>query len=145
MMPPVSIVRCKNYDEKEVLKALRRSVDLIGGMDSFVRKGNSVLLKPNLLYGKKPEKAVTTHPSIIRAVIHQCAELCPPRALKENEKGLAFDYGKCIRCFCCQEICPEGAITVQQGWALKIYSQIRSTKSGRYDRPHRGEFRNNIE
>ena len=65
----VSIVKCQTYDEKEVLKALRRSIDLIGGINSFVKRGDRVLLKPNLLYGKSPEKAVTTHPSIIRGVI----------------------------------------------------------------------------
>jgi formate hydrogenlyase subunit 6/NADH:ubiquinone oxidoreductase subunit I len=32
---------------------------------------------------------------------------------------LVFDYGKCIRCFCCQEVCPAGAITIEPGWALK--------------------------
>jgi len=65
----VSIVKCQTYDEKEVQNALRRSIDLIGGIDSFVKRGDRVLLKPNLLYGKSPEKAVTTHPSIIRGVI----------------------------------------------------------------------------
>ncbi len=65
----VSIVRCQSYDEEEVLKGLRRSLDLIGGIENFVRKGSRVLLKPNLLYGKAPEKAVTTHPSIIKGVI----------------------------------------------------------------------------
>lgn len=65
----VSIVKCQTYDEKEVLKALLRSIDLIGGIGSFVKRGDRVLLKPNLLYGKSPEKAVTTHPSIIRGVI----------------------------------------------------------------------------
>jgi uncharacterized protein (DUF362 family)/Pyruvate/2-oxoacid:ferredoxin oxidoreductase delta subunit len=65
----VSIVRCQNYDEEEVLQALRKSIDLIGGIENFVRKGNRVLLKPNLLYGKAPEKAVTTHPSIIKGMI----------------------------------------------------------------------------
>ena len=65
----VSIVKCQTYDEKEVLKALRRSIDLIGGIDSFVKRGDRVLLKPNLLYGKAPEKAVTTHPSIIKGII----------------------------------------------------------------------------
>ena len=69
MKSAVSIVRCQTYDEDEVLKGLRHSVDLIGGIEIFVRKGNRVLLKPNLLYGKAPEKAVTTHPSIIKGVI----------------------------------------------------------------------------
>ena len=69
MKTSVSIVRCPSYDQEEVLKGLRRSIDLIGGIEKFVRKGNRVLLKPNLLYGKAPEKAVTTHPSIIKGVI----------------------------------------------------------------------------
>jgi uncharacterized protein (DUF362 family)/Pyruvate/2-oxoacid:ferredoxin oxidoreductase delta subunit len=65
----VSIVRCQNYAEAEVLKRLRQSIDLIGGIGNFVRKGDRVLLKPNLLYGKAPEKAVTTHPSIVKGII----------------------------------------------------------------------------
>jgi formate hydrogenlyase subunit 6/NADH:ubiquinone oxidoreductase subunit I len=40
--------------------------------------------------------------------------------LKENEKGLMIDYGQCIQCFCCQEICPEGAIKIKPGWAMKL-------------------------
>ncbi|MDI6763245.1 MAG: DUF362 domain-containing protein [Thermodesulfobacteriota bacterium] len=380
MVTPVSIVKCRRYDDEEVLEKLRLSIDLIGGIGSFVKKGDRVLLKPNLLYGKAPEKAVTTHPSIIRGVIqivrenggipflgdspgignsvgvaekagikrvadamdcpviefnrpvlpperkgrffknieidqaifeadviinlpkwkthaqmlltlgvknlfgcvpgqrkalwhlkagedhkifaqmlvdiylmiqpsltildgivgmegngpgsgdpvplglilasgnplildqivcdlvgisrnslmtnrvafeqglgrngievvgervedvkirhfklpnltrvdwnlpgfvkkafknalnskpvidqeicklcNQCVEICPPEALKGNEKGLVFDYGKCIRCFCCQEICPEGAITIQQGWALKLVGR-RQRAEGR--------------
>jgi len=65
----VSIVRCPSYDENKVLKGLRQSIDLIGGIEHFLRKGDRVLLKPNLLYGKAPEKAVTTHPSIVKGMI----------------------------------------------------------------------------
>lgn len=69
MSPPVSIVRCPDYDEAKVSKALREAIDLIGGIRAFVKRGNRVLLKPNLILGKPPEKAVTTHPSILRAMI----------------------------------------------------------------------------
>jgi len=69
MKSSVSIVKCQNYDEGKVLDALRRSIDLIGGIQNFVREGSRVLLKPNLLYGKSPEKAVTTHPSILKGMI----------------------------------------------------------------------------
>jgi len=58
----------------EVLKALRRSIDLIGRINSFVKRGDRVLLKPNLLYGKSPEKAVTTHPSIVKGIIQMVRE-----------------------------------------------------------------------
>jgi len=69
MKPSVAIVKCQSYDEGEVLKGLRRAIDLIGGIEGFVRRGDRVLLKPNLLYGKAPDKAVTTHPSIVRGMI----------------------------------------------------------------------------
>ena len=69
MKKRVSIVRCRTYDDEEVLKGLQQSIDLLGGIGSFVKRGDRVLLKPNLLYGKPPEKAVTTHPSIIKGVI----------------------------------------------------------------------------
>jgi len=69
MKSSVSIVRCQNYDEDEVLKGLRQAINLMGGIEHFVQKGNRVLLKPNLLYGKAPEKAVTTHPSIVKGMI----------------------------------------------------------------------------
>ena len=69
MKSSVSIVKCQNYDGGRVLSALRQGIDLIGGIQAYVRKGNRVLLKPNLLFGKSPEKAVTTHPSILRGMI----------------------------------------------------------------------------
>jgi uncharacterized protein (DUF362 family)/Pyruvate/2-oxoacid:ferredoxin oxidoreductase delta subunit len=69
MKSSVSIVKCESYDQDQILSGLRRSIDLIGGIQNFVREGSRVLLKPNLLYGKSPEKAVTTHPSIVRGMI----------------------------------------------------------------------------
>ncbi len=74
MKSTVSIVKCRNYNEEEVLISLRKSIDLIGGIENFVEKGNRVLLKPNLLFGKAPEKAVTTHPSMVKGVIQLVRE-----------------------------------------------------------------------
>ncbi len=69
MESSVSIVKCQDYDERKVLSALRQSIELIGGIQTFVKQGSQILLKPNLLFGRNPEKAVTTHPSILRGII----------------------------------------------------------------------------
>jgi len=69
MKSTVSIVKCQNYDEDKVLDGLRTAIGLLGGIEQFVQKGNRVLLKPNLLFGKAAEKAVTTHPSIVKGMI----------------------------------------------------------------------------
>ena len=75
MKSTVSIVKCQNYDERNVLGGLRQSIDLIGGIGAFVKQGSRVLLKPNLLFGKSPEKAVTTHPAILRGMIQIVREV----------------------------------------------------------------------
>jgi uncharacterized protein (DUF362 family) len=47
---------------------IERLLEPLGGMERFVDKGDRVLLKVNLLSAKDPQKAVTTHPELIRAV-----------------------------------------------------------------------------
>lgn len=65
----VAIVRCPDYDPAMTESAVRRAVDLLGGMPAYVQPGDRVLIKPNLLKARPPEAAVTTHPEIVRAVI----------------------------------------------------------------------------
>lgn len=68
-LPQVAIVRCARYDEAEVARAVEEAVESIGGIRRFVAKGEKILLKPNLLSPEPPEKAVTTHPEMVRAMI----------------------------------------------------------------------------
>lgn len=69
MMTRVALGRCDSYQRAEVEKALERLLATEGGMATLVRPGQRVLIKPNMLAGKEPERAVTTHPQIVRAVI----------------------------------------------------------------------------
>ncbi len=43
---------------------------------------------------------------------NECVKVCPvePKALKNENKKIEIDRKLCIRCFCCQEMCPVGAI-----------------------------------
>jgi formate hydrogenlyase subunit 6/NADH:ubiquinone oxidoreductase subunit I len=34
---------------------------------------------------------------------------------------LVFDYDRCIRCFCCRELCPEAALAVKKGFLLRLF------------------------
>ena len=68
MKSKVAIVRCGSYNTEEVRKAVSRGLELIGGAESFVKQGEKILLKVNLLVGEVPEKCVNTHPAVFRAV-----------------------------------------------------------------------------
>jgi uncharacterized protein (DUF362 family)/Pyruvate/2-oxoacid:ferredoxin oxidoreductase delta subunit len=64
----VSLVRCETYESGALETAIRKALDLIGGIKRFVTPGARVLLKPNLLCARSPEKCVTTHPAVVRVV-----------------------------------------------------------------------------
>ena len=44
----------------------------IGGIDKFVKKGNKVVLKPNIGWDKAPEMAANTNPDLVAAMVRKC-------------------------------------------------------------------------
>ncbi len=68
MPATVAVVRCETYDESVVFEAVGRGLELLGGAGRFVRGGESIMLKPNLLVGATPDKVVNTHPAVFSAV-----------------------------------------------------------------------------
>jgi uncharacterized protein (DUF362 family)/Pyruvate/2-oxoacid:ferredoxin oxidoreductase delta subunit len=67
----VSVVGCARYEADEVRSALRRALEPLGGIEAFVKSGQRVLLKPNLLSAKDPGRAITTHPLLVEAVAEE--------------------------------------------------------------------------
>jgi uncharacterized protein (DUF362 family)/Pyruvate/2-oxoacid:ferredoxin oxidoreductase delta subunit len=71
----VALVRCPDYGRETLTKAVRSSLGLIGGLSSIIKKGDGVLIKPNLLSAKRPEQAITTHPELVAAVAEEVKKL----------------------------------------------------------------------
>lgn len=67
--PKVSLVKCLSYSPYEVESAVERSLELLGGIGQFVKPGETVLLKPNLLTDALPQTCIDTHPEVVRGVI----------------------------------------------------------------------------
>lgn len=68
-MAKVAIVRCTTYETQQVFDAVKHAVDLVGGIEAFVKPGMKVLVKPNLLSARPPEDGVDTHPEVAGAVV----------------------------------------------------------------------------
>lgn len=66
--PRVALVRCGDYDQATVDRAVSRGFQLLGGLDLYVQSGEHILIKPNLLVGASPEGLVSGHPTVFRAV-----------------------------------------------------------------------------
>lgn len=68
MPPKVSLVRQSSYDRDQVQVAAADVLEPLGGMAAFVKPGDRVVLKPNIIMGRAPDLAVTTHPEVVAAV-----------------------------------------------------------------------------
>jgi uncharacterized protein (DUF362 family)/Pyruvate/2-oxoacid:ferredoxin oxidoreductase delta subunit len=54
----------------------------------------------------------------------ECWTYCPAEAVFEQEAGVAFNYGSCIRCYCCVEVCPHGALAAKMPKAGRVLEKI---------------------
>jgi uncharacterized protein (DUF362 family) len=52
----------------------RNVIAALGGMQRFVRPGNTVVVKPNIGWDRKPEYAANTHPLVVKTVVEECVK-----------------------------------------------------------------------
>jgi len=64
-----TVVVARNRKPAELVRA---AVDALGGMGKFVKRGNTVLVKPNIGWARKPEQAATTNPEVVAEVVRLC-------------------------------------------------------------------------
>lgn len=80
-MSKVCIIKCDSYETNEVSKAIAIAFKEFG-VEKLFKENEKILLKPNLLSSKSPDKAVTTHPEVFRGV-----------ALAMKQYNVTLSYG----------------------------------------------------
>lgn len=68
MVVPVSLIRAQSYHLPELRQSLLEVLAPLGGIEAFVKPGDRVLLKPNLLTGARPTKECTTRPELVYGI-----------------------------------------------------------------------------
>ena len=58
------------------------------------------------------------NPDACREGCGECASVCPTRAIEIRGSNLSVDYGRCVVCQLCTEVCPAGAMTPSDDWAF---------------------------
>ncbi|MCK7500277.1 MAG: DUF362 domain-containing protein [Comamonadaceae bacterium] len=54
--------------------ATRKAVEVLGGMKAFVKRGERVVVKPNMSFAGGVMDAVNTHPEVVREIVAMCRE-----------------------------------------------------------------------
>ena len=81
----VSIVRTEGYTA--LRSHVSRLIDNMGGWTAFVKPGDKILLKVNLLSARQPERGVTTHPEVVKAVAECLLDIGASVAIGDSPGG----------------------------------------------------------
>jgi uncharacterized protein (DUF362 family) len=53
-------------------KAASTAIEMLGGIDKFIKKGDVVAIKPNMAWAREPQYAANTNPEVVAEVIKLC-------------------------------------------------------------------------
>lgn len=67
-MTQTVVIKCGCYDADAIEAALLRQLKLLGGIEKFVKSGETVLLKPNFIAPKPRQNATQTDPAVLIAL-----------------------------------------------------------------------------
>lgn len=54
----------------------------------------------------------------------ECWKYCPAKAITPEDEKIRFDYDRCIRCYCCSEVCPHGALDIVEPFPGKLMRKL---------------------
>lgn len=56
----------------EPVAMYKKAIQAMGGMSTFVKRGQKVVVKPNIGWDKKPELSANTNPLLVAAIVKDC-------------------------------------------------------------------------
>lgn len=75
-----------------------QAITMMGGMKTFVKKGQTVLVKPNISFARKPEIAATTNPLLVKSIIAHCFGAGAKKVYVFDNVG-SSSYGMAHKCY----------------------------------------------
>lgn len=81
--------------EASVQESVTKVFDLLGGVTNMIKKGETVILKPNAGHAAPPESAVCTSPETLRAVIREVKKAQPYRIIIAESAAIGCDTMEC--------------------------------------------------
>ncbi len=63
--PKVTLTQCSDYSQPKISQAIATQFELLGGLEKFVTRGDTVLLKPNFIAPRSRRHATQTDPAVL--------------------------------------------------------------------------------
>jgi uncharacterized protein (DUF362 family) len=59
---------------KDFYKLVAQALEPLGGIGTYVKSGDNVVIKPNMAWDRNPAQAANTHPLVVKALVELCLE-----------------------------------------------------------------------
>lgn len=104
--------------------------EIIGDMPSV--QGFRLPEIASMFFGPRPMHRFMRRHLIQRPVIdveackvcRDCAKYCPAQAISFHGRKARFNYEQCIRCYCCLEVCPHGAMLAEVPPLGRMFNKV---------------------
>jgi uncharacterized protein (DUF362 family) len=102
--------------------ALDRGLKELGGMGAFVRKGLTVVVKPNIGWDQAPEAAANTNPALVKRLVEQCLAAGAKKVWVFDH---SCDHGpSCYKSSMIERYAREGGAEVVPGESSSYYQDV---------------------
>jgi uncharacterized protein (DUF362 family) len=91
----------------DIKQALKESLEKIGGLEKFVKKGENIFVKPNLTGDRDPSTGAVTNPQVTKALIELIYELHPKQVLLGDSPSWGFDTEEVYDITGCRNVAEE--------------------------------------
>ncbi len=68
-LPDLAVVQAPDPDQ-----AVTKAIEAAGGIGRFISRGDTVVVKPNMAWDRRPEQAANTNPQVVASVVRLCFE-----------------------------------------------------------------------
>ena len=89
-----SVVSIVKGDDLE--KIVEQALDHLGGVKSLIKKGSTVVLKPNAGHPGPPETSMNTNPAVVSAVIKTIQKANPKKIILAEASAIGCDTMECL-------------------------------------------------
>ena len=79
----------------EPVTMFRKAIAEVGGISKYVKRGNKVVLKPNIGWDRSPELAANTNPELVAEIVSQCLQAGAKEVLVFDHT--CDDWRKCYK------------------------------------------------
>ena len=77
-------------------KMVEEALSLLGGVNSLIKPGESVVIKPNAISVYPPERSITTSPAFVNAAIKVLRKAKPKEIILAESSAMSRDTLECL-------------------------------------------------